>query len=610
MTQVLKPYLPQERDETVLSWVARLAAFHTGDIVARFLNDFSIPFQRLLAGDNEVLRNLAEITGADFAGLRALQPEQTDQRRYRFRGNDCSSEFMPQKELAYCPRCLREDDERGHSTRVGRWMWLFEPVRVCEHHNVPLIVHHKTKWNDMIRGFNEIAPEKSAIARQADNMPEWSVSPLQRYVVDRMRGETGPAWLDSQSIEQASRATTIIGVLEGWGASANLHTLADDDWNKAGQLGFEVTSGGVSGIRQFFERIQRNHPSPNANVGPQAVFGPLYKWLQFSRGGKDYGPIKDVLREHILDTMAVKEGSNLLGEIVPETRRHTVKSLAKKSGLNMRTLRRALVSNGLLNADDKSSLNSSVDAVAGEQLAEALSRAITFRDIPEYMNATRGQVETLLQEGFLQPIVNPSGGNRRFSSWVDTREIDDLIARVSDRAKSVDKPTSGMLRIPDAAQASKRPTKDIVGLLFKGRLSTVEKVSTEPGYLSLRVNPVEVEEALPLPQADTRPGRYQAAKLMGLSSRTMKRLLETPGQDFFHPEVRKEGAGAKECFSFEEMERFKRKYVTLGELKKRSGWHHADVLKELRMHGIHPVCDPKWFCAYLFEREQVAPVIL
>jgi hypothetical protein len=225
MNGILSPSLSLQADETVMSWVCRLAKFHTGGSVPLFLNDLGIPILRLIVGDVDALGALAKTTGETLQVLHDHQPTQTERRRFSFRGNQFSSEFMLQNKTAYCPQCLLEDEASYDKGRVGRWMWLFEPVRVCERHNIVLEVHFKSKWSDLLRNLGEIAPEVSGLEQLVDTAQRKSPSPLQDYVINRLRGMDGPEWLDIQTIEQASRAATMLGVLQRWGASVK----ADDN---------------------------------------------------------------------------------------------------------------------------------------------------------------------------------------------------------------------------------------------------------------------------------------------------------------------------------------------------------------------------------------------
>ncbi|MFD1807949.1 hypothetical protein ACFSHQ_06595 [Gemmobacter lanyuensis] len=43
------------------------------------------------------------------------------------------------------------------------------------------------------------------------------------------------------------------------------------------------------------------------------AFGRLYQWLQFNSNDKPFGPIREVVREFILDNFPIQPGIDLLG---------------------------------------------------------------------------------------------------------------------------------------------------------------------------------------------------------------------------------------------------------------------------------------------------------
>jgi hypothetical protein len=193
-----------------------------------------------------------------------------------------------------------------------------------------------------------VAPDDATLRAMATEALRRPVSALQSYVERRLDGATGPAWLDGQAIDQAARACEMLGAVLLHGPKVDLPALSEDHWDAAGAEGFAFASRGEKGLREAFDSILSRFRTEALKGGPQAAFGRLYQWLQFNRGAKDRGPIRQALREHILDTMAVEPGTVLLGTVVGTRRRHSVASLAKASGLHPKTLNRALMNSGLI----------------------------------------------------------------------------------------------------------------------------------------------------------------------------------------------------------------------------------------------------------------------
>ena len=134
-------------------------------------------------------------------------------------------------------------------------------------------------------------PERAGeLWRLIDAVEPRNCSPLQTYVVDRLERVPGPAWLDGQTVEQAMRATEMLGVILAFGPKPNLQKFTPDDWDRAGRAGFAFTSRGEAGIRRALAGIQRNFEVARGVSGPQQHFGRLYQWLEFARLTKTRAP--------------------------------------------------------------------------------------------------------------------------------------------------------------------------------------------------------------------------------------------------------------------------------------------------------------------------------
>ncbi|MEY8800958.1 hypothetical protein AB9K35_11650 [Leisingera sp. XS_AS12] len=429
---------------------------------------------------------------------------------------------------------------------------------------------------------------------------------MQDYVISRLRGQGGSApWLDCQPIEQAYRATEMVGVLAGWGAGQKLGAFTDRDWDRAGRLGFAVTAAGEGEIRAVFLDVLRGLDLRHGKVGPHTVFGFFYEWLQFNKSGRDPGPIRAILREFILENMAVTPGVDLLGDKVVNTRRHHAHSLAVKYGLHPKTVHRALVSKGLIASTDPERMTGmdTCDAQDAEELAGELQRAIPVAKLPARMNATRPQVDILLREGFLRPMDN---GHRVFTQvlrGVDARDADRFLARLASSAVVVPQATAEFVPIPTAAQEAKRYSGDIVRAMLEGGLSRVEMVDGTAGYLALLVDPSEVRLALPRKIEHLALTKKAAAEQIGVSLTALDRLLGLKGNSPLMEWVEDRLPGPiKVRIEQAEVDRFKQRYVTLGDLIRRAGSHHQVVRRNLAAAGVNPVQDPKEIGVYLYER--------
>ncbi len=141
-------------------------------------------------------------------------------------------------------------------------------------------------------------------------------SPLQDYVVARLAGASGPAWLDGQGIEQGVRATEMLGAVIAFGAGQKASNMTESMWDEAGRAGWPVMSEGEAAIgTTFMDLLERSETNPGS-MHPKTAYGMLYAWMSASRLTKDPGAICPLLREHILDTVPLTKGQILLGSPV------------------------------------------------------------------------------------------------------------------------------------------------------------------------------------------------------------------------------------------------------------------------------------------------------
>lgn len=614
MRRALRPHLPLHDEESSVSWACRLALFHTGEQLPKFLNDLRIPLPALLGGKLVALERLATATGNDVQELIERQPRQLANRLYQLRGEVFSSSFMVGSKIAYCAQCVSENDSTPNGLRVGRWSWLLRPFRTCERHGIALTFLPKVKWSDSIRDLNALAPRKDDLEVTIQSAVRRTPSRLQVYVLDRLQNERHDAvWLNSQSLEQGAKACEMLGVLAGWGAKPDLKQFSDDDWDLAGRLGFEVASQGPDEIYGFLRKVLLEFPDRRAGNGPQAVFGRLFQWIQFNKTGQDLGPIRELLRTFIIEEMVVVPGMRLFGEVVAVRKRHSSMSLAEQYNLHPKTMHRALIAAGLTSSKNPDRITGleTCEAVAGEALAQSILRGIPVKHLPKAMNATRGQVKMMMDEGFLSPIVPSGRVCSNALQCVDNEVADDFLLSISKQVRWVNTASGGVLTIPKAAEEARRRSADIVRLLQNGKLKTTERLNGTAGYLSILVDPEEILQQLPREKQDLPPSKTDAAPILGVSPYALDALLDGAGGSPLLLGMEDTLPGpTKIRIDWDEIEKFKLRYLTLGELKRLTGKHHAQIQKELKSVGVSPVRDPKRLKVHLFHREEALKAMI
>ncbi|WP_370304037.1 hypothetical protein, partial [Pseudooceanicola sp.] len=325
-----------------------------------------------------------------------------------------------------------------------------------------------------------------------ENPERFTSSPHQEYVIRRLNGEAGPEWLDAQSLEQAVRATELLGVLVEHGPDQLLPELTPDDWDHAGRIGFGFTVRGEEGIREALVAQVRKFDETTGTPGPRKIFGRFYEALAYSKSLKDPGDIARILREVITENIAMPAGTKVLGVKLSERRLHTVSSLATEQGLDTRTLRDVLVAAGLILK--KAPAHYPIPVQKGREVASRVKRIVHVSSLPDALVCARPLVDQLFADRMLSPIYYGRPGTKgRTQKAVDRNEIAMLVGKLHAKAVELGVETDGLVAVSKAAEKAKLPAITVLHMILGGFLERVFRLAGYDGIAGLRVDPEEVK---------------------------------------------------------------------------------------------------------------------
>ena len=489
---MLAPHFPVNADESPLSFAARLAQLHTRDRLVPFLRDVGVKPEQMVMNEATALIRLAEVSGVAVADLRANAAVPVGKRTYDLRGELVTAEFLANPHTTFCPACLLEDDRNG--MRRGRWGWALSVFRTCPDHEIPLLRQTWLKYDDKFHELDHRVPERgnelAALVSKSEIRP---VSPLQDYVMRRLTGGSGPQWLDAQTLDQATRATELLGVLISFGPKQKLPELTQDNWDQAGRVGFDFTARGEVGIRETLAAQFRKFDDASGTPGACKIFGCFYNALAHSKSLKEPGDIARILREVIIENIALAEGSKILGAPLASRHLHTVASLAKEQGLDSRTLRSVLVAAEVI--EDKVPAHFPIPVGRGREVARRVKRMVHVISLPDVMNCARPLVDQLFADRLLTPIYSGNPGMKgRTQKSVDRDEVAMLVGKLHAKAVLAADPCAGVVTISKAAERAKVPAITVAHLILGGFLEHVVRVVGQEGIGAILVDPDEVKQ--------------------------------------------------------------------------------------------------------------------
>ncbi len=606
---VMLPVLPLIEGESTVSWCSRLGPFHAGLSGTDFLKLMQISRQSVVDTTDDCIGRLAGLTGISEVRIRASGVQRVGEARFKHRDEEFGMRFALRTHTTFCPACLLEDaDPAGSSSgrRVGRIGWMFSPVRTCPRHGSVLYRRRNSGFHEQFQDMDLVAPDDAALEKLASDAPSANTSTLQSYVEQRFSGVSGPDWLDTQDVDQATKACEMLGACLVFGAHTNLDTLSLHDWSEAGSAGFEAARDGEDGVRKALDEISRVSFCQSSKGGPQAALGRLYQWLQFKKSKTDPGPIRDVVREFVLDTMPVEPGSKLFGIPVDARRRHSLASLSRSTGVHKATLRRALKLTGVLPADVDADERFTVDAGRGESLADRIRNSVPISKIPEYLNCNRTQAQMLVKRGFVSQLVPGLGRDGGVLTKVALGDLDEFISRFRAGGIPVCQASDGMMDVITASEVVRRAVMDLVQLVLDRKLTSIELLTEDLGFRSVLVSPEEVHSVISEAEGEIGLSAHDVAAHLGIFSSGVTHLrtkVDRSGRPFLPSlETVASSGTVRHRFAEEEVKRFQADYVTLSDLAKERGQSSKATAIELRKLDIKPIMRRELLNAAIYRR--------
>lgn len=420
------PSLAFDPEESLLSYADRLSVLHTGRGMGRLVKDFGINTAHFTSGREE-----AVLAFAEAAGLQVEDAKRASVRVFprgaSFRGEPISKAFLSPRAARYCPVCLEQDGEPAD--RQFRLIWGFRHVVRCDRHSKWLLgasCQDETNLRLSI-GDDPLEPPRAA----ESETPEYLT-----WLRARVTGgpDLGISWMDDQTLEQVLAASEMLGGILQHGHKVALSRLSPEETEEVTDIGFSIYSEGPEAIEEALDTIRKTSPATAVQAGPLAYYGKLFDWLDRRSNAIDPGPIRDILRDHIVKHSAVDPGTTVLGVEITERRFHTLYSLSSAVGIERSRLSRLLKKLGEIPADstevETGNMVFEVDKTV--PLIDAFTTAIPSRDVPDYLGASKRQVEILYRAGIIQPLVPRKERGAVRNVVFGRTQLDDLLKRISD----------------------------------------------------------------------------------------------------------------------------------------------------------------------------------
>lgn len=463
---LLSPHIAYDPAETTLSYAARLACFHTGQPFRRLVSDFGIRAVDFEGGDPEAVKTFAGLAGEADAVLQrgAIRL----QRGYNlFRGEMIDQDVMTPRIAHYCPQCLEADGD------VSRWkcriFWCFRSVTVCPEHCCPLV---ESDGAPNVLDLRDAIDHPLKIGRSGPNGPAVALPDWQAWLNGRLIGVQDRPWLADQTIGQILTASAMMGGVLSHGHRVRLSDLSREESSAATETGFRFYRQGPDAIRSALDDIRRMSSARAVQSGPLAMYGKLFDWLDRRANLLNPGPIRTILREHILEHTAIRAGEMLLGEVVEERRLHSVLSLSEHLGIPRKRMSRLLQKLGLVpeGATDAESGMLVFPVDQAEALCREFETAIPLLELADYLGASKRQALALYAAGTILPLIPPDGRGSVRKVVFARSHLDDFLSRIGVLGLIPNEGCADIVGISTACQRMGGTTAELVQAILDGKI--------------------------------------------------------------------------------------------------------------------------------------------
>ncbi len=598
--------------ETPLSNASRNAVLnHQLRGVSAFCTDVGLDYMGLRDCDPAAVSALALLLGvsprAFDSGIIRRQGHD-----YTIRGERLLKHSLRRDRVHVCPTCLADDVTHSSlppsAAAYCRSHWQLDAVRCCPEHELELI-EISPVVDLRARDFAALVEPHLAVL---DRLPLRTISrsetTFQQYLIARLEGNAPPTeFLDELEFHAASRLCEILGVTLWLGESRKLNTLSNREWLKAGELGFSFARYGRDGIRNALSELQRVFAySRSGKDGPQAVFGRVYKWLAFGCEDAAFNPVRELFRQHIVESMPIGTGEMLFGEAVQRRKLHSVRTASLETGAHPKQLRKVLLALGVLRPEDAENPNawSLFDADAHSDLLEDVREAMPLRVASDYLGAGRVQGRLLFEGNYIRPFVFKSDEHGLREHLFSKRELDAFLLRLFERA-GIAADSDQFVSIPTAAKRTNCSSKEILDLVLSGQIESC-RLPGPATFMSLLVDYREVRSMV-RGEYEGEVNAEEATRRIRTADGATRALIDAgllPTRTVINPKNR----CPVEVISLAAIEQFRRTYCTSGEISRDTGIGPRRIERIIREHSIQPELPREQYRVSFYRRSQLAGI--
>ncbi len=600
--------------EVLHGYASRLARAFLTD-ARSFCCDFGLSFKGLVCGRSEEVGKFADLVGEPTQDLLRRAPIGENGQRI-LAGQRLSSSVLRLGRLLVCPACLRDDvvASRAPADQAAfvRMTWLVAAIHTCATHRLAL--QEVSDMGDKARGdwqhdlSTRLGPFLGDLDASVAGAPSRPASGFEEYLAGRIQGAPpSTPLLDSLPFDAAVNLAETFGAVATSGRQVRISEIDGDALREVGAVGYSIVAGGEARVRALMVELRAvNERNADWNTSVYAAYGPIYRLLARKREAHHYGPVRDIVRRHILETTPVAAGTEVLGEVVSVRTIHSFRSATAELNRPGVSLRCTLVEAGLLPEGLASSKTKALtfDAEKAEALLKRFKDGVSLTAAARTLGLHAKTLKILVSAGLVEHRPLPRGAA---TAWCfEPAVLDGFLRRLLADARDVREPGGDVQDLFKAGKTLGEPVETILSLVLEGRLGWVGRRPDGVGCRALLVDVRQVEALLDAardPADDLVPARDLRAVLR-MRDGSVRRLIAS-GVMPSEPASRSGRKGLFDCVRRRDLDRFDGEFSTPSRYADDRGLRLAEVLSTLRKAGIDPAFSVDDCGVTVFRREDL-----
>ena len=327
--------------ETPASYVSRLAAYH-GTIPREFCSDFGMRWPFLCSGQDDQLRRLSRLTGADLRQLQFWSPGRLQSGRYRVGGAVSSVGAFRRTSIRLCPICMTEAlDGPGTRAIFQLLEWCVTCLHRCEMHGVTLCAlppaanSHETY--DVVA---QVLRHQSLVLEAANRHETLKISPFEDYIRQRILHGPLNDWLHPLELVHLHRACLTLGLTISGYPGKRLIDVDRDTERDACDAGFAVLLRGSEALAKALGQLRGR--ARDGRAWFSADLGLFHAWLRTVQEVPALKSLVSTVQRHVFRNYPSKPDRPVLGALPDKVTYITFDEARSRAGLGAGFLRRLL----------------------------------------------------------------------------------------------------------------------------------------------------------------------------------------------------------------------------------------------------------------------------